>query len=124
MAKWTSNKTRRVDRFSVAKYGTAVQVGCDYTEGEMVMITASQVMQVCKFDLAHSYVNVRHKLYKRGLGAPMGGMLSNFYAIIRCSNGEATAFTPRLRELSMPVAACRYMDDLYRHALPMSPMIN
>ena len=39
-------------------------MGCDYTEGEMVMITASQVMQVCKFDLAHSYVNARHKLYK------------------------------------------------------------
>ena len=40
-------------------------MGCDYTEGGMVMITASQVMQVHKFDLAHSYVNVRHKLYKQ-----------------------------------------------------------
>ena len=48
MAKWTSNKTRRVDRVSVAKSGKAVQVGCDYIEGDMVMITASQVMQVCK----------------------------------------------------------------------------
>ena len=79
----------------------------------MVMITASQVMQVCKFDLAHSYVNVRHKLYKRGLGAPMGGMLSAFYAIICCSKREVTAFTPRLRDLSMLVAVCRYMDDVY-----------
>ena len=68
--KWSSNRTRRVDRFSVAKYGKAVQLGCDYAEGEMVMITVSQAMQVCKFDLAYSYVNVRHKIYKRGLGAP------------------------------------------------------
>ena len=79
------------------------------------MVTASQVMQVCKFELAHSYVNVRHKLYKRsrGLGAPMGGMLSAFYAIICCSKREATFFTPRLRDLSMPVAVCRYTHDVY-----------
>ena len=64
-AKWSTNKTRRVARFSVAKFGKAVQLGCDYTEGVMVMITASQVMQVCQFDLAHSYVNVKHKIYQR-----------------------------------------------------------
>ena len=116
---WTSNKTRRVDRFSVAMYGKGAQIGCEYTEGEMVMITAKQVMQVCRYDLSHSYdiiVNVRHTLYKRGLGAPMGGMLSAFYAILRRSRREATAFTPRLRELALPcqaVAVCRYMDDVY-----------
>ena len=54
VAKWTSNKTRQVDRLSVAKYGKAVQLGCDYTERNMIMITASQVMQVCMFHLAHS----------------------------------------------------------------------
>ena len=106
VAKWTRNKKRRVDRFSVAKYGQAARVGCDYAEGHMVMVTASQVMQVCRFDLAHSYVNVsRHKLYKPGLaiGAPMAGMrmLSAFYAAISCSKRAATVFTPRLRELSM-----------------------
>ena len=53
VAKLTSNKTRRVDRFSVAKFVKAAQVGCDYTEGEMAMVTASQVMQVCKFSIQH-----------------------------------------------------------------------
>ena len=67
VAKWRKSRMRRVDRFSVAKQGKAVQLGCDCTEGEMVTNTVSQVMQVCKFDLAHSYVNVRHRLYKRGL---------------------------------------------------------
>ena len=115
VAKWSDSRMRRVDRFSVAKRGKAVRVDCDYTEGEMVTITVSQVMQVRKFDLAHSRVNVRHKLHKQGplVGAPMGGMLSAFYAIICCSKREATAFTPRLRDLSMPVAVCRYMDDVY-----------
>ena len=34
-AMWTRNKTRRVGRFSVARYGKGAQIGCDYTEGEM-----------------------------------------------------------------------------------------
>ena len=57
-----------------------------------------------------------NRLYKRGLGAPMGGMLSAFYPIICCSKREATASTPRLRDrldLPMPVAVCRHMDDVY-----------
>ena len=54
VAKWSDARTRRVGRFSVAKQGKSVQLGCDYTEGEMVAITVSQVMQVCIFDLAHS----------------------------------------------------------------------
>ena len=43
----------------------------------------------------------------------MGGVLSAFYAIICCRKIEATVFTPRRRELSMPVAVCRYMDDVH-----------
>ena len=43
----------------------------------------------------------------------MGGMLSAFYAILCCSRREATAFTPLLRELALPCAVCRYMDDVY-----------
>ena len=43
----------------------------------------------------------------------MGGLLSAYYAILCCSRKEATAFTPRLRELALPVAVCRYMDDVY-----------
>ena len=106
---------RRVDRFSVARYGKAAQLGCNYTVGEMVTITATQVMQVCRYDLAHCYdiVNVRHKLYKRRLGAPLGGLLSAYYALLCCSRKEATAFTPMLRELALPCAVCRYMDDVY-----------
>ena len=47
----------------------------------------------------------------------MGGMLSDFYARLCCSHNvmEATAFSPRLQELALPVAVChcRYMDDVY-----------
>ena len=58
------------------------------------MITAKPVMQVCRYNLSDLYVNVRHKLCMQGLGAPMGGMLSVFYAILSCSHKEAPAFTP------------------------------
>ena len=64
VSSWSSSRMRREDRFSVARYGKGAQFGCDYTVGEMVTITATQAMQVCRHDLAHSYVNARHKLYK------------------------------------------------------------
>ena len=40
-------------------------------------------------------------------------MLSALYAIPCCSCREATAFTHRLQEPTLPVAVCRYMDDVY-----------
>ena len=43
----------------------------------------------------------------------MGGMPSAFYAMLCCSCREATAFTPRPQELALPVAVCRYTDDVY-----------
>ena len=62
-----------------------------------------------------SYVNVRHRYYKRGLGAHMGGMLSAFYAILVCSRREAMEFKHRLTELALPMVTCRYnvMDDVF-----------
>ena len=62
----------------------------------------------------HPYVNVRYQYYKRGLGAPMGGILSAVYATLVCSRRELMAFQPRLTELPLPsVVDCRYMDDVY-----------
>ena len=57
VAGWSGN--RFVDRFSVARFGKGARtahVGVDYTNGEMVMITASQLFDICKFNLMHSYV--------------------------------------------------------------------
>ena len=61
----------------------------------------------------HSHVNVQHQYYKRGLGAPVGGMLSVFYAIVACSRRKLMAFQPRLTELALPSLVCCYMDDAY-----------
>ena len=79
VAAWSGRRT--VDRFSVARRSKAARIGADYTDGEYVMIASSQLFDICTFDLMHSYANVRHRYYKRGLGAPIGGMLSAFYAI-------------------------------------------
>ena len=54
---WSSK--RIVDQFSVARFGKGARIGVDYTGGEMVMISTSQLYDICKFDLMHSYVNVR-----------------------------------------------------------------
>ena len=113
VAGWSSSRMRRVARFSVAMYGKGAQLGCDYTVGEMVTITATQVMQVCRYVLAHSYVNVRHKLYKRGLGAPIGGLLSAYYAILCCSRREATAFTPMLPYVYLVLSVGIWMNRVY-----------
>ena len=87
---------RIVDRFSVARFGKGAHIGVDYTDGEMVTISTSQLFDTCKFDLMNSYVNMRHQYYKRGLGALMGGIiLSAFYAILVCSRRELMAFQPR-----------------------------
>ena len=69
MAEWSGN--RIVDRGSVARFGKGARIEVDYTNGEMVMNTASRLFDICKFDLMHSYGNLRHQYYKRGLGAPM-----------------------------------------------------
>ena len=42
------------------------RVGVDYTDGDMVTVTTSQLFDICKFDLMHLYVNARHQYYKRG----------------------------------------------------------
>ena len=76
------------------------------------MITSSQVFDICKFDLMRSYVNVQHRYYKRGLGAPMGGLISALYAMLVCSRREAMVVKPRLTELALPMVTCRYIDDV------------
>ena len=110
VAEWSGN--RIVDRFSLARFGKGARIGVDYTNGEMVMSTALQLFNICKFGLMHSYVNVRHRYDKRVLGAPMGGMLSAFYAILMCRRRGMMAFQPRLTELALPSVVCRYMDDV------------
>ena len=64
-AEWSDNSI--VDRFSVARFGKCARIGVDYTSGEMVVITASQLFNICKLDLLRSYdiVNASHRYYKK-----------------------------------------------------------
>ena len=88
----------------MARHSKAARIGDDYTDGEFVMITSSQLFDICKFDLMNLYVNVQHRYYKRGLGAsaPIGGMLSAFYDVLVCSRREAMEFIPDLGLPSSP----------------------
>ena len=51
VAVWSGR--RCVDRFSVTRHSKAARIGADYTDGEYVMITSSQIFDICKFDLIH-----------------------------------------------------------------------
>ena len=103
VAGWFGKRT--VDRLSVAAFGKGAHIGADYTKsyGEMVTISTPQLFDISKYDLMHSYVKVQHQYYKRGLGTPMGGILSAFYAIrdIVCIGRELMAFQP-IGSLSSP----------------------
>ena len=57
-------------------------MGNDNTGGDYITITISTLMEMCKFDCENSVLQVRGKLYRRKLGAPMGGYLSAFYAML------------------------------------------
>ena len=81
------------------------------TGGDWVTITVKQVLEVCEFDCFNSVLNVRGKIYRRNLGAPMGDFLSTF-AMLTFGHQEFTKLAPLLRSLGLPAWCKRYLDDL------------
>ena len=104
---------RNCDRFSVNKVNRKeVSCGADTTGGDWVTITVKQILEVCEFDCHNSVLRVRGKVYKRNLGAPMGGFLSAFYAMLTFGYREFVVLAPLLRSLGLPAWCKRYLDDL------------
>lgn len=79
---------------------------------ERVNISLAQVYEVCEFDCRNSVILVHGGLRKRTVGAPMGGFLSAFYAILCFALIEHRQVMPRFRELGLPGGIKRYLDDL------------
>jgi len=104
---------RRTDRFSVNKYNRKICVmGNDNTGGDYITITIATLMEICKFDCENSVLQVRGKLYRRKLGAPMGGYLSAFYAMLTFAYREFTTLYPTFEKLALPGWMGRYLDDV------------
>lgn len=79
---------------------------------ERVNITESQVFGVCEFDCKNAVVMVHGKLRRRRLGAPMGGFLSAFYAILCFAFIEHRLVMPAFIRLGVPGGIRRYLDDI------------
>ena len=79
---------------------------------DWIEIKDTDVLKICEYDVTHSDVLIDGVISRRLLGAPMGGFLSAFYAILLCAMTESTIVTPALRKLGLPRGAKRYLDDV------------
>ena len=105
---------RTVKGFSVHKYDRKdCQLGnsCDL-EGNRVNVSSKDVLEVCKFDVQNSVVFVLGKLWRRVRGAPMGGFLSAFYAMLCFGYIEHKCVSPMFAKLGLPGGVRRYLDDV------------
>ena len=88
MPQWhrpTDRPRRAIDRYSVGRFSrNDVTVGPDLTSVRTrieLSTQSAQVLSVCEFDIRNSILCIDGVLWKRLLGAPMGGFLSAFYAM-------------------------------------------
>ena len=111
LCEWMGRRT--LDRFSVNKYDRKdCTIGGDYTDNDKIVITVDEVMEVCKFDVRNSVMLVFGKLWRRLRGAPMGGFLSAFYAILCFAYIEHKCIAPMFVRLGLPGGIKRYLDDV------------
>lgn len=86
--------------------------GPNYNEEDRITITPDQILDVCRFDCTNSIMLVDGKLWRRKLGAPMGGFLSAFYAMLCFAYIEHRCVSPMFRSLGLIGFVKRYMDDV------------
>ena len=82
------------------------------TSEDRVDISFEQVLEVCVFDCRNSVIFVHGKLRRRIVGAPMGGFLSAFYAILCFAFIEEAKVKPMFTKLGIPGGIRRYLDDI------------
>ena len=70
------------------------------------------MLEVCRFDIHNSVMFVRGYLWQRVRGAPMGGFLSAFYAILCFAYIEHRLVMPMFCKLGLPGGLKRYLDDV------------
>ena len=81
----TQNRPRRaIDRYSVDRFSRKdITAGPDLTSDRTrIELTTGQVISVCEVDIRNSILCIKGELWKRLLGAPIGGFLSAFYAML------------------------------------------
>ena len=120
----TQGRPRRaIDRYSVDRWSrNDITAGPDRTtDRTRIELTTSQVIGVCKFDIRNSILCIKGKLWKQLLGAPIGGFLSAFYAMLNLANVEHKCLQPMFTRMGIPGGVKRYMDDIIVALLCRNP---
>ena len=111
LASWLGKRT--INRFSVNRYDRRdCRPYARFHDEDMVHITTDQVMEVCQFDCGNAILEVEETLYRRKLGAPMGGFLSAFYAMLCFAYIEYKCVSPLFKLMGVPGGIKRYLDDV------------
>ena len=104
---------RVANRFAVNKYDRKdCTIGPNYNKEERITVSSDDVLTVCRFDIHNSVMFVRGFLWQRIRGAPMGGFLSAFYAILCFAYIEHRLVMPMFCKLGLPGGLKRYLDDV------------
>ena len=86
----TDRPRRATDQYSVDRFSRKdITVGPDLTyKRTRIELSTAQVLSVCEFDIRNSILCMDGVLWKRLLGAPMGGFMSAFYAMLNFASVE------------------------------------
>jgi hypothetical protein len=126
MPQWhrpTDRPRRTIDRYSVDRFSRKdITVGPDLSyERTRIELSTTQVLSVCEFDIRNSILCIDGVLWKRLLGAPMGGFLSAFYAMLNFAYVEHKCVMPMFTKMGIPGGVKRYMDDIIVALLCRNP---
>ena len=109
-----SRPRQAIGRYSVDRFCRKdITAGPDLTSDRTrIELTTDQVISVCEFDIRNSILCIKGELWKRLLGAPMGGFLSAFYAMLNFAYVEHKCVEPLFIKMGIPGGGKRYMDDI------------
>ena len=99
MPQWhrpTDRPRRAIDRYSVDRFSRKdIIIGPGLTyERTRIELSTAQVLSVCEFDIRNSILCIDGVLWKRLLGALMGGFLSALYAMLNFAYVEHACVQP------------------------------
>ena len=72
------------------------------SERTRIELSTEQVLSVCEFDIRNSILSIDGVLWKLLLGAPMGGFLSAFYAMLNFAYVEYKCVMPMFTKMGIP----------------------
>ena len=126
MPQWqqtTARPRRTIDRYSVDRFSRRdITAGPDLTSDRTrIELNTNQILSVCEFDIRNSILCIDGVLWKRLLGAPMGGFLSAFYAMLNFAYVEHKCVMPMFTKMGIPGGVKRYMDDIIVALLCRNP---